>query len=106
MLALTESARNAIKTAIEDAAAPVAGLRILVQTGGCAGLRYGMALEHGPAEDDTTLELDGLTVLVDPVSRPLLEGVTVDFVCNVDASGFVFDNPNASERCDCGKSFC
>lgn len=106
MLSITENARAAIQTAIEGAGRPIAGLRIMVQAGGCAGLRYGMALELSQAPDDEVVEADGVTVLIDPVSRGYLDGATIDFVTKLDGSGFIFDNPNAAGGCGCGKSFC
>ena len=106
MLELTETARTAIKTAIDGAGQPVAGLRIMVQGGGCAGLQYGMALELTRAEDDAVIEAEGVTVLIDPESQPHLEGTTIDFVSGLEGSGFVFNTPNASSSCGCGKSFC
>ncbi len=106
MLQLTENARLAMQTAIAGTTEPIAGLRIMVASGGCAGLRYGMALEPAVEPDDARLEFDGLTVVVDPESRALLDGVTVDFVSDLEGAGFVFDNPNASRTCGCGKSFC
>lgn len=106
MLQLTDSARTAMRTAIAGAECEVAGLRILVESGGCAGLRYGMALELAAEPDDAALDFDGLTVLIDPDSRSYLEGVTVDFVSDLEGAGFVFDNPNARGGCGCGKSFC
>ncbi|SKA24682.1 iron-sulfur cluster assembly accessory protein [Consotaella salsifontis] len=106
MLELTEAARTAIRTAIDGAGQPVAGLRIMVQSGGCAGLRYGMALELVAGEDDVVIEAGDVMVLLDPQSRYFLDGATVDFVTRLDGSGFVFDNPNAASTCGCGKSFC
>lgn len=106
MLSLTDNARAAIRSAIESAGQPVAGLRVMVQSGGCAGLQYGMALELNPAPDDEVVESGDVTVLVDPVSRTFLEGTTIDFVHRLEGAGFVFDNPNASGGCGCGKSFC
>ena len=110
MLALTETAVDAIKGAIKAAAdsgsPPLAGLRIMVTSGGCAGLQYGMALEVQAAADDTVVETGGVTVLLDPDSDILLDGVTIDFVHRLDGSGFVFNNPNAARSCGCGKSFC
>ena len=110
MLELTETAAAAIRQAIAAAAAtagrPLAGLRIMVNSGGCAGLQYGMALELDAAPDDVAVETGGVTILVDPDSRSVLSGVTVDFVHRLEGSGFVFDNPNATRGCGCGKSFC
>ena len=106
MLELTDTARTAIKTAIENAGQPVAGLRVMVQGGGCAGLQYGMALEVSQQNDDAVIEADGVKVLVDPESQPHLSGTVIDFVSGLEGSGFVFNNPNASSSCGCGKSFC
>ncbi len=106
MLELTDNARRAMQTAIAGTTEPVAGLRIMVESGGCAGLRYGMALELAVEPDDAKLEFEGLTVLIDPDSRVLLDGVKVDFVSDLEGAGFVFDNPNASHSCGCGRSFC
>lgn len=106
MLQLTDAARDAIRRAIDKAGRPVAGLRIMAQAGGCAGFVYGMALEPEAEADDARVEVDGLTVLLDPLSRERLAGATVDFVERVEGAGFVFDNPNATATCGCGKSFC
>ncbi len=106
MLDITESAQTAIKTAIEGAGQPVAGLRVMVNGGGCAGLQYGMALELEAQADDAIVEAGPVKVLVDPASQEHLAGTTIDFVTGLEGSGFVFNNPNASSSCGCGKSFC
>lgn len=105
MLNITPSAVNAINRFITSSADPVVGLRIHVQGGGCSGLQYGMKLEAEKADDDTIVEMEGVTILVDPFSAPLLEGVTVDFVDSLSGSGFKFENPNATAGCACGQSF-
>jgi iron-sulfur cluster assembly accessory protein len=106
MLDITESAQSAIKTAIDGADRPVAGLRVMVQDGGCAGLKYGMALELEAQADDAVIVAGPVTVLVDPASQQHLAGTTIDFVTTLENSGFTFENPNASRSCGCGKSFC
>ncbi|MAC76531.1 MAG: iron-sulfur cluster assembly accessory protein [Rhodobacteraceae bacterium] len=106
MIEITEPARTAIKTAIDGAGQPVAGLRVMVQGGGCAGLKYGMALELEAQPDDAVITAGEVTVLVDPASQEHLTGTTIDFVTGLQGSGFVFNNPNASSSCGCGKSFC
>ncbi|MEM8836619.1 MAG: iron-sulfur cluster assembly accessory protein [Pseudomonadota bacterium] len=106
MLHITESAQTAIKTAVDSAGQTVAGLRVMVQGGGCAGLQYGMALEIEAQHDDTIVEAGEVKVLIDPVSQEHLAGTTIDFVSSLEGSGFVFNNPNASSACGCGKSFC
>ncbi len=106
MLQLTDAARDALRSAIDQTGQDVAGVRIMVTSGGCAGLKYGMALELAADADDAVLRLDQLTVLIDPESSPHLDDVTIDFVTGLDGSGFVFDNPRAASQCGCGRSFC
>ncbi len=106
MLELTDSAREAIRAAIEGAGQQIAGLRVMVQDGGCAGLKYGMALELDQQDDDAVIDSDGVRVLIDPASQQHLTGTTIDYVSSLEGSGFVFNNPNASSSCGCGKSFC
>jgi iron-sulfur cluster assembly protein len=105
MINLTDSALNAVRNAIKGAAEPVSGLRIMVETGGCAGNKYVMGLVKAPQEEDTIVERDGVKVFVDTKSQDLLAGTTVDFVVAIEGSGFTFENPNAEHSCSCGKSF-
>jgi iron-sulfur cluster assembly protein len=105
MINLTPNAISAVEKFIKGSTTPVAGLRIAIAGGGCSGFQYGLSLEEVSAEDDTILEYGSVTVLVDPLSAPLLEGVTMDFVDSLTGSGFKFENPNASASCACGSSF-
>jgi len=105
MINLTPNAISAVDKFIKGSATPVVGLRIAISGGGCSGFQYGMSLEEAKNEDDTVLEYGAITLLVDPLSAPLLDGVTVDFVDSLTGSGFKFENPNASASCACGSSF-
>lgn len=105
MLNLTPKAVKAIDRFIRGSETPVIGLRVLISGGGCSGLQYSMKLESEKAEDDWVEEVDGVTLIVDAMSRPLLEGVTVDFIDTLTHTGFKFDNPNATAQCSCGQSF-
>ncbi|MGA8172662.1 MAG: iron-sulfur cluster assembly accessory protein [Methylocystis sp.] len=105
MIHLTESALNAVQTAISGASDPVDGLRIMVEAGGCAGYQYKMGLVREAGPDDTVIQRGGVKVFVDNTSHELLAGTTIDFVVAVQGSGFTFDNPNAQSSCSCGKSF-
>jgi iron-sulfur cluster assembly accessory protein len=105
MINLTESAANAVRMAIDGAKDPIVGLRIMVETGGCAGMKYKMGLVASTDADDVTVEASGVKVFIDPASIAHLEGTTVDFVIGMEGSGFVFDNPQARSSCSCGKSF-
>ncbi|RRH94513.1 iron-sulfur cluster assembly accessory protein [Mesorhizobium tamadayense] len=105
MITLTHTALAAVKTALSSASEPAEGFRIMVQTGGCAGFKYLMGPESASREGDAIIEVDGVKVFVDVGSQPHVAGMTVDFVTGLESSGFVFDNPNAREKCACGKSF-
>ena len=105
MIQLTDSAVAAVKTALSRATAPAEGLRIKVEAGGCAGFKYLMGLEGTTRDGDIVVDQGGVKLYVDPESCPLVEGMTVDFVTGLESSGFVFDNPNATSKCSCGKSF-
>jgi iron-sulfur cluster assembly accessory protein len=105
MLSLTDSAQNAVARFMEGAEEPVTGLRISVTGGGCSGMQYAMALEPAAKEDDTVIECGAVKIFIDPMSAPMLSGVTVDFLDSMEGSGFKFVNPNATASCGCGSSF-
>ena len=105
MVDLTDSAANAIRTAITGSQKPVQGLRIMVEAGGCAGYKYMMGLVLDAEPDDTVIEREGVKVFVDNKSHELLAGTIIDFVVALEGSGFTFENPNAESSCSCGKSF-
>ncbi len=107
MMALTESAVNALRRVIDSAEPTPAGLRIMVEEGGCSGYRYKMGLDSTVLDSDTVWEIGGVTLLVDSGSRPALEGVRVDFVDSLEGSGFVIENPNVRSGCStCGSQTC
>ncbi|HEY6876855.1 MAG TPA: iron-sulfur cluster assembly accessory protein [Polyangiales bacterium] len=105
MIELTESAVNAIRTAISGSPEPVEGLRIMVESGGCAGNKYMMGLVTDRQPGDVVVEKSGVKVFVDENSVAMLEGTVMDFTIGMEGSGFTFNNPNASSSCSCGKSF-
>lgn len=105
MIHITDSAMNAVQTAISGSSEPVDGLRIMVEAGGCAGYQYKMGLVKEASPDDTVVERGGVKVFIDNSSHELLVGTTIDYVVAIQGSGFTFDNPNAQSSCSCGKSF-
>ena len=84
---------------------PGTALRLYVQGGGCSGLTYGMTFDKPESGDEVAYQREGLTVVVDRASAPLLEGLKVDYLLGLDQSGFKIINPNAKQTCSCGKSF-
>lgn len=103
MINLTDNALNAVRGVISTSGA--SGLRITVESGGCAGFKYIMGLANETKSDDTVIERDGVRLFVDNDSHKYLTGTTIDFVLAQEGSGFTFDNPNANASCSCGKSF-
>ena len=89
----------------EELDTDVAGLRLFVQQGGCAGLSYGMRFDEEPEEDDTVYEHHDLRVFVDPASMNYIEGSVVDYEDGLQGAGFHVDNPNVVSECGCGESF-
>lgn len=105
MIVLTDSAAEAVRTAIAKADSQPGGLRIQVEAGGCAGYKYQMGLVAAPEPGDAVVSSGEVTVYIDPTSQQLLAGTTIDFVVALEGSGFTFENPNANNSCSCGKSF-
>jgi len=105
MIIVTDSAVKQLQNLIaEQADSAGKGLRIFVETGGCAGMQYGMAIDH-LKEGDEIFERDGARVFIDAFSAKYLTGSTVDFSDDLTGSGFRISNPNASRSCGCGTSF-
>jgi iron-sulfur cluster assembly accessory protein len=80
-------------------------LRLSVLGGGCSGFQYKFDVENAKADDDVTIERDGVTMLIDPVSLQYLAGSEVDFVDDLIGASFKVNNPQAKTSCGCGTSF-
>jgi iron-sulfur cluster assembly accessory protein len=84
---------------------PGAMLRLSVLGGGCSGFQYKFDVEREVASDDVSIERDGITLVVDPVSLQYLAGSEVDFVDDLIGASFKVNNPKAKTSCGCGTSF-
>ncbi len=104
MITVTDSAVKQLQNLISEQENINKGLRIFVETGGCAGMQYGMALDH-KKEGDEVIEKGGVTVLVDTFSANYLRGSVIDFSNELAGAGFRINNPNAARSCGCGTSF-
>lgn len=103
-IALSPSAAARV-AAIAARQAKPAILRLSVDGGGCAGFQYRFELADAVAEEDEVARLEGVTLVVDPVSLDLVRGSTVDFVESLGGAAFQVTNPNAASGCGCGTSF-
>lgn len=104
-LDFTEAAARKVKQLIDEEANPKLKLRVFVTGGGCSGFQYGFTFDEEAAEDDTRVEREGVTLLVDPMSFQYLAGAAIDYSEGLEGAQFVIRNPNASTTCGCGSSF-
>jgi len=104
MVTISEAAVAKIKVFMADDA-DAQGLRVYVKGGGCHGFSYGMALETKIEEDDTVIEKNGIKVVIDSQSAPMLVGADIDYTDTLQGSGFAIKNPQAKSTCGCGSSF-
>ena len=81
------------------------GLRVAVRTSGCSGYAYALEFADAAGADDLAFQSEGVTLLVEARSLPMLAGTRLDWVREGLNEGFKFDNPNASAICGCGESF-
>lgn len=104
-LVFTENAAAKVKELIEEEGNAALKLRVFVTGGGCSGFQYGFTFDEEVAEDDTTLEKNGVTLLIDPMSYQYLVGAEIDYTEGLEGAQFVIRNPNATSTCGCGSSF-
>ena len=104
-LIFTDSAANKVKELIMEEGNPELKLRVFVTGGGCSGFQYGFTFDEVTNEDDTTMEKNGVTLLIDPMSFQYLVGAEIDYSEGLQGSQFVIKNPNATSTCGCGSSF-
>ena len=102
---LTDRAVKKVQDLVDDEQNKELKLRVFITGGGCSGFQYGFTFDELAAEDDTAIEVDGVTVLVDPMSFQYLAGSEVDYTEGLEGSRFVITNPNATTTCGCGSSF-
>ena len=101
----TDSAANKVKALVEEENNPNLKLRVSVDGGGCSGFQYGFAFDENIGDDDTVIEKNGATLLVDVTSMQYLNGSEVDYLEGLEGARFVVNNPNAKSTCGCGSSF-
>lgn len=104
-LSLTEAAQRKVRYLLEEEGDDSLCLRVFVTGGGCSGFQYGFTFDTEIADDDATYDHNGVTVLVDSLSYPYIDGAQVDYQEGLEGSKFVVQNPQAASTCGCGSSF-
>lgn len=102
MIKITDRAAAQLKELIEAEGDGARGLRIKVFNSGCAGLRYQLAFEKNPAEEDEVIESNGIKIFVDPESVKYVQGLELDYGETIYGQGFRITNPNNYGGCGCG----
>ena len=103
-LTVTPKAAAQIRKALAKRGGGV-GLRVAVKTSGCSGYAYALEFADSATADDVSFESEGVQLLVEARSLPLVAGTRLDWVREGLNEGFKFSNPNAAATCGCGESF-
>lgn len=105
MISVTDKAVLKIKEISEAEGIGHFRVRLRVIGGGCAGFSYDLYYEEMPTDLDEIVDVNGVTIVVDPLSFQYLDGVEVDYAEKSMSEGFTFNNPNVGATCGCGSSF-
>ena len=104
VMTLTEAAAERLRALMAQSDRPIAGLRVGVKNGGCAGMSYTMDYADSVDPRDEVVEDKGVKILIDPKAVLFLLGTEMDWRSDKLQSGFVFNNPNQIGACGCGES--
>lgn len=104
-VSLTSAAAEKVRALCDQEGRDDLRLRVAVQPGGCSGLIYQLYFDERLLDGDSTVDFEGVEVVVDKMSVPYLDGATIDFEDTIQKQGFTIDNPNAGGSCACGDSF-
>lgn len=104
VMTLTETAAARVRAILSNSEHPVAGIRVGVKNGGCAGMEYTLDYAETRSPLDEVVEDKGVGILVDPKAVLFLLGTVMDYEVGKMKSGFVFRNPNQTSACGCGES--
>ena len=104
VMRLTEAAAERLRALQAASGNDVAGVRIGVKNGGCAGMEYTMSYVNERGPHDELVEDKGVKLLIDPTAVMFLLGTEMDYRTDQMRSGFVFNNPNQTSACGCGES--
>jgi len=104
-VSFSKAAAAKVKLLVDEEENEDLKLRVFVTGGGCSGFEYGFTFDEDMEEDDTSIEEQGVVLLVDALSFQYLVGAEIDYMEDLQGSRFVVKNPNAASTCGCGNSF-
>ena len=105
MITVSEKAVTKIRDILAEENNPALKLRVFVQGGGCSGMQYGFTLDQQQNDDDWSLDINGVQIVVDSMSGNYLQGAEIDYREDQYGSTFSIKNPSAQTTCGCGSSF-
>ena len=98
-ITITSAAAQAVQNILDERKLEGYALRVYVAGGGCCGVNFGMALDNNFQDADTTIEANGVKLVVDQASMEYLHGATIDFVNDPQhGQGFAINSPNAKKQ--------
>jgi iron-sulfur cluster assembly accessory protein len=112
VITISTLAAEKLKDILVEQGEEGASLRVILMPGANGGAQYMLALEQDAKEDDTVISTEGVSILIDPESAPLMQGAEIDYMDGLMRSGFVINNPNiqssgcGEEGCACGGGGC
>src|SRR5699024_2045783 len=92
---LSDEAASKAKALLDQEGRDDLALRIAVQPGGCAGLRYQLFFDDRSLDGDLDSVFGGVKLVVDRMSAPYLEGASIDYADTIEKQGFTIENPNS-----------
>lgn len=107
LMTLTDTAAEHIKGLMTAAPAEeqFSGIRVGVTPSGCSGMSYSLEYAKEAEPMDIVIEDKGVKIFVDAKAQLYIAGMEMDYFRNNFEEGFIFNNPNATGHCGCGKSF-
>jgi Fe/S biogenesis protein NfuA len=96
MFQITEAAKIKLHEMMEAHNKQDSALRVAIQGRGPQGFMYmiGFVDTDNQTDDDTVVDLEDLTVFIDPDTLPNIKGSKMEYVENPFQNGFKIDNPN------------
>lgn len=99
---ITNSAFNAIRNELSESNIDEEYfIRLATRSMGCLGMQFKIGFDNKINDDDRQYELDGIRIVADSHSVFYFMGVIVDFVDDINGTGFVFHNPHTQPTCGC-----
>ncbi len=94
LLEVTKTAQEKIQGVIEAEDVEVEGLRIGIEGRSATAFQYSLGLATETEEDDIVIDMGTFKVLVDAKRAADLKGAVIDYVEDLNSSGFKIENPN------------